>query len=243
MSKTLIVDIETAAFPFDSFDETQQDYLTYFANDAESEEKEKEKLALWGLTTEIVAIGLWDLEREKGTVLYQHPEGEPGQSSDGRVKFYPVDETEMLQRFWRGVGYYQQFVTFNGRRFDYPFLLHRSAIRNVQANRFFVQQFLKSRYNSRPHCDLLDQLSFHGAFSRRFSLDFYCKSFGIESPKEQGMNGKDVTPYFRDGRYRDIAEYCVLDLIATAELYKRWHNTIDPLRRKSDIDGDDVVPF
>ena len=35
-------------------------------------------------------------------------------------------------------------------------------------------------------CDLLDQLTFYGA-SRRFSLDFYCRAFGIPSPKAGGV--------------------------------------------------------
>lgn len=238
MARTLILDIETAAFPFDSLDQERQTYLLKFAHSDAEIEEEKLKMNLWGLTAQTVAIGLWDLEREKGTVLYQHPDGKPWESDDGLIKYIPATEKEILERFWAGISYYQQYVTFNGRRFDYPFLLHRSAILGVETNRFFVQHYLKSRYSSRPHCDLLDQLSFYGSFQRKFSLDFYCKAFGIESPKSHGMNGLDVPPYFYEGRYQEIAQYCIQDVKATAQLYQRWYQTIDPFRMPDEEDID-----
>jgi hypothetical protein len=79
------------------------------------------------------------------------------------------------------------------------------------------------RYNANEHCDLLDQLTFYGAF-RKFSLDFYCRSFGIRSPKSEGISGSDVGPLFHAGDYRTIAEYCLRDVRATAQLFERWQS-------------------
>lgn len=234
MSRTLVFDIESVAFDFDHFDNIQQEYLLKFAESEAKVENEKLKLNLWGLTAQTIAIGLWDLEKGQGKVLYQHPGGESWQNEQLAVEFIPVTEEEMLARFWHGVGQYNRLVTFNGRAFDYPFLLHRSAILGVETNRLFVQEYLKSRYSSWPHCDLLDQLSFYGAFPRRFNLDFYCKSFGITSPKSGGVTGLDMPKLFSGEAYKQIAEYCIGDVIATAKLYERWHRTIDPSRPHRD---------
>ncbi|MEK7672000.1 MAG: 3'-5' exonuclease, partial [Bacteroidota bacterium] len=65
---------------------------------------------------------------------------------------------------------------------------------------------------------MLEQLTFYNAF-RKFNLDFYCKSFGIKSPKSEGITGLDLGPLFEAGRFREIAEYCMGDVKATAELY------------------------
>jgi hypothetical protein len=56
-----------------------------------------------------------------------------------------------------------------------------------------------------PHCDLADQLTFYGGggrdgATRRFNLDFYCKAFGVESPKSQGVTGQDVTRLINERR-------------------------------------------
>lgn len=98
-----------------------------------------------------------------------------------------------------------------------PFLLLRSAMLGVTPSRL---DLLGQRFRTTPHCDLLDQLTFCG-LTRRFPLDFYCRAFGITSPKE-GMSGADVGRLHAEGKYREIAAYNARDLLATAELYRRW---------------------
>src|ERR1035437_7826680 len=60
----------------------------------------------------------------------------------------------------------------------------------------------------------------------RFNLDFYCKAFGIESPKAQGVTGSDVNTLMAEGRHRDIAEYCLRDVKATVLLYHVWRERL-----------------
>ena len=93
----------------------------------------------------------------------------------------------------------------------------RSALLRVKPSR----NLMGNRYAVNDHCDLLDQLTFYSAM-RKFSLDFYCKAFGIKSPKESGVTGLDVGRLFGEKKYREIAEYCLGDVKATAELYKKW---------------------
>jgi predicted PolB exonuclease-like 3'-5' exonuclease len=95
----------------------------------------------------------------------------------------------------------------------------RSALLGVRPTRNLVPY----RYSATDHCDLLDQLTFYGA-SRKFSLDFYCKGFGITSPKEGGVTGLDMGMFFEQKRFREIAEYCLGDVRATAELFRRWQS-------------------
>ncbi len=57
---------------------------------------------------------------------------------------------------------------------------------------------------------------------RKFNLDFYCKSFGIESPKQHGITGLDMKQLYEEKRFCEIAKYNLGDLKATAELFRRW---------------------
>jgi amidase len=59
-----------------------------------------------------------------------------------------------------------------------------------------------------------------------FNLDFYCKAFGIESPKSHGVSGLDVNRLLAEGRSREIAEYCLRDVRATLELYQIWRSRL-----------------
>ncbi|GIW57374.1 MAG: hypothetical protein KatS3mg083_319 [Candidatus Dojkabacteria bacterium] len=71
-----------------------------------------------------------------------------------------------------------------------------------------------------PHIDLLEELTFNGTI-KRFNLDFYCKAFGIKSPKET-MCGYDVTKMIKEGKGLEVARYCYGDVLATAELFRKW---------------------
>ena len=98
----------------------------------------------------------------------------------------------------------------------------RSAILQVQPTR----NLMPYRYDASIHCDLLEQLTFYNAF-RKFNLDFYCKSFGIESPKANGITGLDMRQLFDEKRFLDIAHYNLGDLKATAELFCRWEKFLN----------------
>ena len=143
----------------------------------------------------------------------------------GGVEYRPCcEETELLEAFWEVARRYDHVVTFNGRGFDVPFLYLRSGVLNVPITR---KDWLGYRYATEPHCDLAEQLTFYGVSgregaARKFNLDFYCKAFGIESPKSHGVSGTDVNDMMQSGRYREIAQYCVRDVRATVELYQIW---------------------
>lgn len=213
----VVFDIETLALPLSDLDESQKKYLFKPAMTEEERALEEQKMSLYALTAQIVAIGMLNPVTMAGKVYYQSDTKEQFFSDDKKIEFVSGDETHLLRCFWEAVRWYDRFITFNGRAFDCPFLLLRSAIRSVPPTR----NLMPYRYDASTHCDLLEQLSFYGA-TRRFNLDFYCKAFGIRSPKEEGVTGLDVGPLYREKRFREIAKYCLGDIVATAELYKRW---------------------
>ena len=92
------------------------------------------------------------------------------------------------------------------------------------------KNWLGYRFATEPHCDLAEQFSFYNVSgregaARKFNLDFYCKAFGIESPKAHGVTGMDVNTLMAAGKFRDIAEYCLRDVHATVELYRDLERT------------------
>jgi DNA polymerase elongation subunit (family B) len=217
----VVFDIETLGYPIEAFDEKQQEYLMKFARTDEERVEAIQKLSLAPFTAQVIAIGMLNPDSNQGKVFYQDPDGKPELGEGGLVEFVPGDEVMVLTEFWKTVARYGQFITFNGRSFDCPFLMLRSAICGVKPTR----NLMPYRYAANEHCDLLEQLTFYGAF-RKFNLDFYCKGLGIKSPKGEGISGQDVGRLFAEGRHREIASYCLADVRATAELFHRWHSLL-----------------
>ena len=237
---TLVFDIETTALPVDNFDEVQREYLFREAEKIEDpvarETRRSEierQFALWPFTAQVVCIAMLNAESCRGQVLFTADDYEDNASEAGPVDFVPcADEIELLTAFWDVAKHYDSIVTFNGRGFDVPFIYLRSALLNVAITR---KNWLGYRYQVEPHCDLVEQLTFYSVSgregaARRFNLDFYCKAFGIESPKAHGVTGMDVGDLLKEGKYRDIAEYCLRDVRATVELYRVWKERLSGIK-------------
>jgi DNA polymerase elongation subunit (family B) len=235
----LVFDIETSALPLEAFDESQQEYLfrdlERLPDETAREARRleiRQQCSLWPLTARIVCLAMLNVETLRGQVLFiaedfeEHP-------PNGPVQFVPcVDEAQLLAQFWEVARHYDGIVTFNGRGFDVPFLYLRSATLNVPISR---KDWLGYRYSTEPHCDLAEQLTFYGVSgrdgaARRFNLDFYCKAFGIDSPKSHGVTGRDIGQLLEQGRHREIAEYCLRDVQATVSLYRLWNDRLAGVR-------------
>src|SRR5882724_9312753 len=229
---TLVFDIETSAQPLENFDAAQQEYLfretEKIADEVDKSAKREEItrfMSLWPFTSQVVCIAMLNPETLRGQSLFVAEDFEEVAEENADVKFIPcADETELLTQFWDAPKKYDTIVTFNGRGFDVPFIYLRSAQLNVPITR---KDWLGYRYATDPHCDLAEQLTFYSVSgrdgaARKFNLDFYCKAFGIESPKGHGVTGMDVKRLMDEGRYRDIADYCLRDVVATVKLYHIW---------------------
>ena len=230
----LVFDIETSALPKENLDEAQLEYLFRPAENLRDEgerERKREEISrqfnLWPFTAQCVCICMINSDSGRCKVLYLADDFE--EASSEPVEYVPcIDESELLTQFWELSAKYNQICTFNGRGFDVPFLYLRSAILDVSVTR---KDWLGYRFQTEPHCDLADQLTFYnvggwGGAARRFNLDFYCKAFGIASPKAEGVTGMDVNDLIAEGRFKEIADYCVRDVVATTRLYEIWRTRL-----------------
>jgi hypothetical protein len=247
----IVFDIETSAQPLENFDETQQEYLfreTEKIDDATAKAAKREEItkfmSLWPFTSQVVCIAMLNAETQRGQslcssrMILRTP----------TTKMAPVDSFRARTRpncspqFW-DVAKNTTIVTFNGRGFDVPFIYLRSALLNVPISK---KNWLGYRYAVEPHCDLAEQFTFYSVSgrdgaARRFNLDFYCKAFGIESPKSAGVTGMRRDDADGRGKFREIAEYCLRDVRATVELYKIWKERLAGIGLNPDLKLGDVV--
>jgi 3'-5' exonuclease len=232
----LVFDIETAGLPYESFSESQREYLVRGAQTDEEREKKISEMALTPLTSQVVCIGMKRVRfsgetlAETDTIaLCKDPDcidedHRTGTLGDGNKSLYS-NERFLLEQFWRIVKKYDpiHLISFNGRNFDAPFLMIRSAVLGVRPSKNIMQG---TKFNYSLHTDLIDELTFFqgSAFgaTKRFNFDFYTRAFGLVSPKSEGVDGSKVGEYYKAGRIDEIAEYCLRDVNATWELYLLW---------------------
>ena len=145
-------------------------------------------------------------------------------------------EAEMILKFWQTFETAQTLITFNGRGFDLPVLETRALKHGVSLPRYFGtgqarNTYRGSRYSDAYHIDLCDYLSNFGAAYRRNSLNVLAKLIGL--PGKYTIAGEDVEYLFRQGRLKEINQYCMTDVLQTYLLFLR----VELLRGKLDAGG------
>lgn len=227
----LVIDIETIGEDFEKLDHPTQENLTrWIRKDSDDEEDYKRALedlksglGFSPLTGEIVAIGLLDYHKNEGAVYYQAPGQKNEETKEDGISFKQMGEKEMLQKFWELAARYQVFITFNGRSFDVPFIMIRSAIHGIRPTKDLMRgRYLYQNNPEALHIDLYEQLSFYGAVRKKGGLHLWSRAFGITSPKANGVSGDDVGPLFKKKKFLEIAKYNVGDIRATRALYEKW---------------------
>jgi uncharacterized protein YprB with RNaseH-like and TPR domain len=223
---TLVFDIETVPHPWDSFDEYTKKQLTKSAKTKEEVEAVKSTLGLSPLTGSIVSLAMYDLGRKLGAVYYV---GDSSHETYNEGEFVAKERTEkeILEDFWEGARSYDIFVTFNGRAFDVPFLLHRSIAHGLTPTIQFSQNRYLNKQTFPYHVDLMDELTMYGAMSKRPSLHLLLRAYGIESTKDI-VDGSQVAELFRSGKFRDLISHNIDDVIATTALYEKWKEHLAP---------------
>lgn len=225
----IVLDIETVGFELDNLSSSQKEFLLRYAekeNNPKLKEEKKEEteryLSLYPFTANLISIGMLNTETEGSLVLYNSDNNDEWKADEKKITYKGNSEVEILKMFWKFISKADKIITFNGRNFDIPFLMLRSAMLNVKPSINLIQ----NRYNITTHIDLLDQFTFYG-ITRKFNLDFYCHAFGITSPKSKGISGMEVKELYKAGKVKDIAVYCGEDVKATYELYKIWEEYLN----------------
>lgn len=131
-------------------------------------------------------------------------------------------EADLLREFWRCMkGRAPTLVTWNGRRFAIPVLLHRSLLHGVSAAPWYAG----ARYDGFDyryvdhHIDLMDLMLDYGAI-RSYGLDAVAASLGL--PGKTIGEGSDVQAMFAQGEIDKIRANCECDCLNIFGLYLRW---------------------
>ena len=104
----------------------------------------------------------------------------------------------------------------NGKEFDFPYLSRRMLVNGIALPSLL--DFAGRRPWEIPHLDTMELWKF-GDYKHYTSLDLLAAIFNIPSSKGS-MDGSMVNEaYYRQNSLAKIAEYCVGDVVAVAQLY------------------------
>lgn len=109
----------------------------------------------------------------------------------------------------------------NGKIFDYPFIIKRMILNEMDIPKIF------QIYNSKPweQTQLIDtkEMWKFNVFDNNSSLSLLCHVFAVDSSKDDidGSMVKDV--YYKEKNIEKIAEYCSKDVVALARVYLKMN--------------------
>lgn len=128
-------------------------------------------------------------------------------------------EKDILIKWWGIVGKHRGlFVHYNGLGFDVPFILKRSMKHDIKpTNKDFLDL---RRYSKYPQFDVQMILADWDRYNT-ISLDQVCNFLNVPSPKEGDIKAEDVEQAYKDGRIKEISDYCLRDVESTYEVYKK----------------------
>jgi 3'-5' exonuclease len=102
--------------------------------------------------------------------------------------------------------------------FDLPVLRYRAMVNGVAAPGLSLRPYF-NRYTE-DAVDLCDVLSSFSSQAKA-TLHELCRVMGLPG-KPDGISGSEVEKYYRDGRIREIAEYCEGDVVNTYRVWLRY---------------------
>lgn len=204
MVMRVFLDIETLPPERDTLRETG-----VFADD-----EEYRNLALSGDWGRVLTVGLV-VERD-GREIHRGLLGRERQTM-----MFHLDEARTLRAFWK------LLKSFNTRRdlvvghnvfdFDLLFLYKRSVIHRIRP----TVDLSFARYRSQPIFDTMHEWERWRWCRKHISLDELARVLGLESSKQDGIDGSKVYDKFCAGCHGEIAEYCMKDVDLVRQVYYR----------------------
>jgi predicted PolB exonuclease-like 3'-5' exonuclease len=64
-------------------------------------------------------------------------------------------------------------------------------------------------------------LMFAAGTKNYYKLEQLCLAFGVNSPKDGGVDGSQIYEYYQAGKHDEIRAYCARDVEATRAVYNR----------------------
>lgn len=135
--------------------------------------------------------------------------------------FTSTDEAQLLTEFKKlleKLGPATRLCAHNGKEFDFPYMSRRMLLNSIVLPEALNLSGKKPW--DIPHIDTLELWKF-GDYKHYTSLDLLATIFNIPTSKGV-MDGSQVNEvYYKEKDLKKIAEYCVGDVIAVAQLYLR----------------------
>lgn len=124
------------------------------------------------------------------------------------------DEKEILKQFWEVAKDKDLFVGHNIMEFDLKFIYQRSIINSVKP----TIDINFARYRNHPIFDTMKEWVKWSNFN--VGLESIALALDIPSPKN-GIDGSQVFDFYKNGKTKDILEYCKKDVETVRAVYKR----------------------
>ena len=126
-------------------------------------------------------------------------------------------EKEIISEFWDIVARNRMndgepMITYNGKQFDLPYLLHRSAILGIQPRFTLPMNKALSKYDNSTHLDLFNWFG-------SGSLVEWSYRLGLTNSLQR--DGGEIGGWYEAGQIELIKGKNAIDLFQCAEIYKR----------------------
>jgi len=170
----------------------------------------------------VIAIGKY-MDNENGTLSL-------------KTKYFAHDDERTLLLEFKAmldkVDARTKLCAHNGKEFDFPFLSRRMLVNGISLPQLLNLSGKKSW--EVPHLDTMEMWKF-GDYKHYTSLDLLLALFSIPSSKSL-MDGSKVNQvYYHEKDLKKIAEYCVSDVVAIAQLFLK-------MKGHAIIDEKNIVP-
>lgn len=170
-----------------------------------------DKLALSPLTGRIILIGmLFDKNPELANATEYAINMKP-------VWYVPLqgEEEEILEKFWmlssKHLFQDANLLSFNGKAFDLPFIMNRSAIKKVKPPRKMQMTDYLSKYRHTPHFDLFNWFG-------SGSLVEWSYRLGISDSLQR--DGHKIGTWYETGQMQLIIDKNIIDVAQTTTIYQ-----------------------
>jgi len=122
-----------------------------------------------------------------------------------------------------------RLVSYNGQDFDIPFMIRRSMMLRVSKPPHLpaLKEF-NSKYNSRYHLDLFQELHTYGEL-KRFKMTAqqeWAYRMGLVN-ELKGSHGAECIAMYQTGDWTGIRHHLIADLAITIMLFKRVKGWVD----------------
>lgn len=214
LQNVLVLDIETVPqyAQFDDVPDTLQKLWaakTQYQRKDETPDEFYERAGIWAEFGKVICISVG---------IYK-----PGNLIGLRIKSYAGhNEAEVLQQFAAMLNKQSKnllLCAHNGKEFDFPYLCRRMLINGIEIPAQL--QITGKKPWEVGHLDTMELWKF-GDYKSYTSLNLLTTIFNIPSPKDD-IDGSQVNQiYWQQNNLERIVTYCQKDVIATAQLLRRF---------------------